>query len=242
MLLSPKTHVYQSALASWSRTGRETYIPSVKPERGRIYRDLIWNGIEDTLKRAYPITNAVLKPTDWYFLVSRFMRQHRSSSPQLWRMPEEFMQYCVDNKLPELMNCLALADLLLFEWVEIEVFMMPDLSDMAVKKAHSAGKKGVLLNPEHRHIRLQYPVHRIKFQELPLHKGNYHLIAYRHRTLLKVNFVEISPALIKLCDYIRDQVVDLQEILRNAALISATEGENFINAALNSGLLLNTEE
>lgn len=197
---------YQRLLVRFCLSAETVDIPGTRSaERVEVYRDLIFGGFQDTLSRAYPITKRVLGEVNWNKLIYEFVASHPSSSPQLWQMPRGLLHY-VENTKWGADDWPVLRDLLEFEWLEIEVGMMPDIEPRSyVKNVSDALNEKLVVNPEHQVSTLQYPVFRMKISELknPFEKpGNYFLLTYRDADTDAVKYCELSPLVLSILDKI----------------------------------------
>ncbi len=192
---SLKTHQYQRNLASYCRTGEYVSIPGVNEKHIKQYRRLVYNVVYDTLENAYPLTKSLLTTEEWDGLVQDFFSSNNCSSPQIWRMPKELFLY-VENSGEKLTDKYPfLIELLHFEWLEIEIYMMEDEDLLEYRKEGDLAKDALYLNPELQILGLSYPVH-IKSAKLitPEDVGQYFVVIHRHSKTGKVVFTEINYA------------------------------------------------
>ena len=268
MPLDEKTASYQMELAQVCRDGKITPIPGVTEESAQVYRDLVRNGIEDTLRRAYPIAHAYLHRIEstainasslslWNTLVDRFIAEGNLQTPELWRMPENFLEFIIDQKSAETYNLPYLEDLLEFEWSEIELFMMPDRIDPLLYRTKKEGEGLIIPTPEFDLLNLKYPVFRINPEELPKEEGQFFLLVFRHPLTRLVRFIELSPLvalviesltfspqsrgqLIERCfDFLvaTVQMVQPQEIVGEKKEVILKQIDSFIDQAIGEGFI-----
>ena len=91
MKLREETIRIQEDFGAYCRTGLEPDLPGVTPGRIHHYRRLISNVVYDTLQRAFPITVAALGDNSWEKLVEEFFSAGLPQSPQVWKLPLEFL-------------------------------------------------------------------------------------------------------------------------------------------------------
>jgi hypothetical protein len=193
MYLLEETGKIQEQLGDYCRTGKGSIIEGTRPDRLPQYRRLVFNVVKSNLKNAYPICAKILGEEGFTGLVQDFFQHHDCKTPQIWKLPAELLEHAKERGWAEKLGRPYLDDLLLFEWMEIEVYTMPD----EAIKAH--GGKGSILegilyvNPEHRLINLAYPVHMKPAAELEKYKGNYFLLLFREPASGKVKFINLSP-------------------------------------------------
>mgnify|MGYP002628751886 FL=1 len=205
MQLLETTRSHQSNLATYCRTGEYTSIPGVNEKHVHHYRRLVYNVIDDTLRSAFPLTVNLLKSKEWNDTVQRFFSEHPCQSPQVWTMPKEFYTY-LDETQPKLLKKYPfLLELIWFEWLEVELYMMPD------KESEFDGKGELetdllVINPEHILQSFTYPVHlkNAKFITVT-DKGNYFLVMHRLPESGKVEFTDLSPFLVRMLELLSEQ-------------------------------------
>lgn len=170
-------------------------IPGTKPDRLFHYRRLIRNVFEDTLSRAFPITVEVLTAEEWDELVQAFMLKAIPQTPFIWKMPFEFYEFVVNEDFATKFNRPYLDDLLFFEWIEIELFTMPDGIIPSFKEEGDFLEDLIVINPDHQILELEYPVHKMMADETLNHQAQYFILTFRERSSGAVKFVEINPLL-----------------------------------------------
>lgn len=245
MQLEKRTFYYQAALARYCRTSNFTSIPGCLEERAATYRSLVFSGVFDALSRAYPIARHTLGEESWDALITNFFSRHPCASPSLWRMPHElllFVDSCIDPHRESSHEELPpwLPDLLLFEWIEIEVHMMPDGDLAQVSPEGDALTGRMVLNPDSKLLALEYPVFRAKGEELVTLKGQYNLICFRDEEGV-VRFIELAGIFLSIVQLLQrspQTVAELFENLDSDTLPPLEEIQNFFSAAFSQGLLV----
>jgi len=202
---------YQRQLANFCRTEDFTELPgATSAERVQTYRNLVFNGIEAALNNAFPLTREILE-TKWPELIRRFVAEFPCQSPQLWQMPYGLIEY-VESRSDLTQQFPFLLDLLNFEWVEIEVYMMEDASVESVTQSGSVLNDVLVLNSEHRILLLEFPVFKFSTsvvkansEVLVAAKGIYPLICYRHPQTLKANYFQLSTFYLNILGQIQEK-------------------------------------
>ena len=203
MHLLNSTHIHQSALAAYCRTGELGDIPGINQENVKHYRRLVYNVVDDMLQNAYPLAYELLTSKEWKSSVTDFFINHACQSPQVWYMPKEFYFYFKESANSLLLKYPFLIELLAFEWVEVELFMMEDLAGHAKKEGDCTSSK-LVLNPEHQLLSFEFPVHLKKSKKITAKdRGNYFVIAHRNLNG-EVIFTDTSPALIRMIEYLTE--------------------------------------
>ena len=211
MPLLDTTYTHQSNLAAYCRTGQLRDIPGINKENIFHYRRLVYNVVDDMLQNAYPLTYELLTAKEWKNAVNDFFTNHPCQSPQVWYMPKEFYQYLSDTKHPLLKKYSFLQELLWFEWVEVELFMMEDKTVKADTSGDVLFSK-LVLNPEHQLLSFHYPVHSKNAKFIALtDEGNYFIIAHRNSEG-KVIFTDSSPALVRMIEYLSEAPLSVTDL------------------------------
>ncbi|QSX77282.1 HvfC family RiPP maturation protein [Agrilutibacter solisilvae] len=90
--------------------------PGLEARRVAVYRDLLFNNIENLLGGNFPVIRATLGEARWRSLVRDFYRDHRSQTPLFPEIAREFLRYLdtLDRLDPPFLRELAH-----YEWVEL---------------------------------------------------------------------------------------------------------------------------
>ncbi|GCD79848.1 HvfC/BufC N-terminal domain-containing protein [Schleiferia thermophila] len=218
MYLKEKTKRQQSLLAQFTRTGDQTiitHLDGIKVQGIRYYRELIFNIIYDGISNAYPITTNFLSERVMMNLTHQFFSHFKCQTPQVWAMPKEFMDYIIQNQTKLCLKYPFLSDLLLFEWAEIEMFMMPDQPFPNFSEKGNIATDKVVLNPEIQVLYFQYPVHILHPRKIKKkHKGEYFLLAYRHPESKQVIFTELNRFAYLIIEALHQRPLSIEELLK----------------------------
>lgn len=211
MQLLNSTRQYQSDLAAYCRTGKLEPIPGINHDNISRYRSLVLNVVDDSLQNAYPLTYALLPAREWENAVNNFFSHHACQSAQVWYMPKEFYQYLVNSKHPLLKKYPFLAELLWFEWIELELYMMEDAPAVHTQAGDILFSK-LVLNPEHVLLSFQYPVHKKNAKHISVaDKANYYVIAHRNKEG-DVLFNELGPAAVRMTEYLSGTPLSIADL------------------------------
>lgn len=233
MKLHKETIQIQHLLGQYVRDGIERKIPGVHPDRIKHYRRLVNNVVTDTMNTAFPISRAAVGPDVWTSLVDEFFTREDPGVPQLWKLPFEFYRFHLTRNTGKAIKHPYLSDLLYFEWMEIEVHVMPDREIPDFRNEGDLLKDILVVNPEYEIIQLQYPVHRYSAKLSPEHKGNYYILIYRMPDSGNVHFMDLSELHLYLLDHIVEREIPLDAIKREIALAAGIESETYLDEALN---------
>lgn len=171
-----KSFVLQTELGNYCRTGKNEPKTSIQ-EHTFHYRRLVFNVIKDSLKTAYPLARKLIGKKRWKIAVLHFFENHKCQTPQVWKLPLEFFEYYSKNPFPFKKTFPFLKELLHFEWLEIEVFMMEDLPIEAFKKENNSDSEVIIPNPEIKILPLQYPIHTKKIKKITKKNKNQYFVS-----------------------------------------------------------------
>ncbi|MGC8751575.1 DNA-binding domain-containing protein [Hydrotalea sp.] len=213
MQLHTNTQIYQSQLAKYCRTGEWLHIPGVHTTHVQQYRRLVYNVIDEMLQHAYPVMHSLILENEWNNCVQQFFSTHNCISPQIWFMPQEFLAF-VCNKVPAMLTKYPhLPNLMLYEWAEVELFMMEDI-DVPYTTTGDVLFSKLIINPEHRLLAFNYPIHQKNVSKiLPADKGNYYLIGHRNKEG-NVGFTDLSPVLVRMIEYLEEKPLSIIELIQ----------------------------
>ncbi len=192
MKLQEQTTSAQNNLGIYCRTGKIREIPGINKNRIHHYRRLVFNVVKNTMKQAYPLTLQVMGEEKFTALVHDFFSNHKAQTPQIWKLPNEFYEYALESDFRKKTGKLWLNDLLLFEWIEIEVHTMPDIVSPEFNETGNIMEDILITNPESRLIQLNYPVHIMNVVDAEKNEGNYFVLVSRQKNTGNVNFFNLS--------------------------------------------------
>jgi hypothetical protein len=206
------TQSYQSQLAGYCRTGQWNHIPGVHTGHVQHYRRLVYNVIDDMLRNAFPVMSELVTKQEWDEAVQVFFSSHSCHSPQVWYMPKEFYQFVLNSQHALLQQYPCLAALMQYEWMEVELFMMEDITVPHTTLGDVVFSK-LVINPEHTLMALPYPVHQKKATAITnADKGNYFIAGYRN-TNGDVLFTDLSPALVRMIEYLSVTPLSVKQLI-----------------------------
>ena len=239
-----KTFALQTDLGWYCRTGINQPVTSIETHTFQ-YRRLVYNAIKDTLKTAYPITRKLIGKKRWKKAVAHFFENHKCETPQIWRLPLEFCDYYTANQLPFKKDFPCIQELLRYEWLEIEVFMMEDLPVEKFKSITTSQNEVVVPNPEIKILPLQYPIHTKKIKQITeADKGQYFVTIHRDYYTKQVKFHDLSYPFVELLVILNEEettINDLKTIFSKYETDSATitsAVDDFIAFAFQNNLIL----
>jgi hypothetical protein len=210
----------------------------VAEERMAIYRELIYNNVEQTLANAFPVLRRISRDAYWHGLVRDFFTQHRAATPFFPRLPGEFLLYLESSQRPAAGDFPFLLELAQHEWAELAL----SISDECIDETGIAHDGNLLsgvpvLSPLIRHCAYRYPVHRIGPGYLPEQAPDTpsYLVVYRDRDDA-VGFLELNPASSQLLQCLQENdSANGEQLLRQLA---AAIGHPNSNTVVATGLQL----
>jgi len=246
MLLNPETLEIQRKFTQYCRTGQLKSIPGADSQRIEQYRRLTWNIIDGTLQGSYPLTHDILSEKEWEDLVQDFFSTWDLHNPEIWRMPKQLYEFVLSLNYAQKLMKPYLNDLLLFEWLEVEVFMMADRPAPINKKQGDIWKDQIVLNPEHFLTKFDYPVFRSAAADLEAQKGTYFLVSFRHPETLEASFMEVSAFYMRALEVLSEVCVSGSDLLEHIASefgLQLTDQlkqgfEEFLNSLRKAGMIL----
>ncbi len=167
-------------------------------ERLNIYKSLIFNNIEDTCAKAFPITKHILNE-NWNNLIKNFIKEENLSSPYLQDVPFEFFNFCKNFEGLEDF----ITELMFYELIELEVFN----KDIPLVKANFSWNYVYRLSETAILKEFSYPVHKLNeigIENLKRLKGNFPLIIYLNPKNFDVEYLEITKFLFEILEKINE--------------------------------------
>ncbi len=216
MYLNQYTEAQQNNFASFCKTNIPQPIDGLTENRIHHYRRLIRGVIDDSLRSAYPITENLLEANEWKHLVDDFVAKHKSQSPQIWQMPYEFYEFIDENRFEVKIKYPYLMDLLLFEWKEIELYMMEDKNDDIKDLSLSIyNHSRIVINREYEILHLSFPVHLKSPNSISMaDKGIYYVLMFRAND--KVQFFDLSPFFVWLIYEIEKNNFTVEQLIKKS--------------------------
>ena len=193
MKLKSNTKELQQKLAAYCRNGTQLLTNEVNQKHVTHYRRLVYAIVDDILQSAYPIFYAYTVKGIWDEVVHDFFSSHACRTPYVWKMPGEFYEYACTHQLKEKYKIPFLEDLLLFEWIELELHTMKDETFPETKAEGNWLTEPLVLNPEYRILSVKFPVHTMHPTLLETQDpGDYYILLYREPEKASIQFMDIS--------------------------------------------------
>lgn len=205
----PRFIAQQRAFTAYLRDPAAAPPPAdVAARRMQVYRELLYNNVDNSLSACFPVLKAILGEARWDETVARFFAQHRCRTPIYRRLPAEFLDWLAlaadARALPPFARELAH-----YEWIELALTIDPARVDAIAVDPRGDLLAGVpVLNPVVRALEYAFPVHRLCADYAPNEPPptRTHLLVYRNRRD-DVRFTEINALTAQLLDRLRDATV-----------------------------------
>lgn len=133
----------------------------IEDRRLAIYRDLLFNNVQDLLAGNFPVIRKLLGDECWRVLVRTFYREHRCQTPLFPEIAREFLRFVQERPAQE-PDLPFLAELAHYEWVELALQISEaTIADIDHDPAGDVLDGVPLLSPLAWPLAYQWPVHRL---------------------------------------------------------------------------------
>ena len=196
----------QAEFAQWVRQPDPECTPDgIEPRRMKIYRELVYNNIEDFVSRGFPVLKSLLDEQQWQRLIGAFVGDHRANTPYFLEIGEEFLAYLQKHGQDFEFLPVFTLQLAHYEWIEVAVDTAETepFADQTQAVDLLDGIPGV--NTAAWSLAYDYPVHQIRvgFQPAEPLDAPVYLIVYRNRED-RVAFLEINAATARLLELLKE--------------------------------------
>jgi hypothetical protein len=214
MASRPDFEQMQRAFVGAIRDPENHPVPAdIEERRMAVYRDLIYNNVEDFLANTYPVLKEILGDESWHSMVGEYFAQHRASTPLFMQMPKEFLVYLQQEREPHVSDFPFMLELAHYEWTELELAVTDENIDMQEIDANGDLLNGrVAISPLSRILGYDFPVHRIGVTYLPNEPEPTYLIIFRDRKD-NVEFIELNQVTASLLNRVQSSDLTTREIL-----------------------------
>ena len=196
---------------------------NIEDRRMQIYRDLLYNNVENFMSNNFPVIRQIYTDEKWHALIRDYFSRHRASTPLFPKLPSEFLRFLETEREDET-DPPYLLELAHYEWMESVIAMdtreLPDQDQFQTDVTSEDLLNGVIvLNPIIQLLAYQYPVYQISPEFLPEEAPSdpSYVVVYRDRQDI-VGFMALNAITARLLD-ILSQNDDLEtlEILNGIA-------------------------
>ena len=212
-MLKPETLSQQQKLADFCRSNVEPELIGTTDGRLKNYRRLVFSVVQDALGSSYPLSKNLLSTKEWDELCFNFFRDHRCQNPQVWRMPFELIDFTESTHSSLCEKYPWLLELMIFEWKEVEYYMMADLT-FPIERSGDFWEDPWRVNPEMEIMALSYPLHMKNARFISrTDVGSYFCIIFRQPGTFKVKFMNVSPFFAWLIESMRLEPSKLRDLV-----------------------------
>lgn len=188
----------QLELTSYLRAPREDAAPpQVEVRRLHIYRDLIYNNIENFVANVFPVTRSILNDEAWHALVRGFVQNHYCQTPYFLQISDEFVQYLLQERGLLAGDPPYLLELVHYEWIELALDVSVDVIPQANAFPSVLDETRPRVSPVATCLNYQYPVQKVSASHPHWEPEPTRLVVYRNRSD-KVCFMEANPLTARL--------------------------------------------
>lgn len=170
----------------------------IEDRRLKIYRELFYNNVADTLASSFPVLRRISSDAAWHRRVRDFYARHRCTEPQFYRLAEEFLRFLHAGRGAHADDPPFLFELCHYEWVELALSVSPLELD-APGDGDDLIEGRVRVSPLAWLLVYEWPVHRIGPESLPRVKPlqpTYLLVNRDRRD--EVRFLEVNAVTARL--------------------------------------------
>ncbi|WP_440683149.1 HvfC family RiPP maturation protein [Cysteiniphilum halobium] len=183
-------------------------IPNISQEQMAIYQSLIYNNINNTLKRTFPVSVSILSKAQWRTLTLGFLADYGSESPYFYDLPKQFVNYLNTLKVLPLP---FLYELMHYEWIELDV-------ELSIDRERQNLSDNYITNNSTRVLVYRYPVHQISKDFIPEQPpvNPTFLVVYRN-SAFKVLFMEVNLLSAHLLELLITEPQSIDQAITTAA-------------------------
>jgi hypothetical protein len=176
----------------------------VKLPRIDMYRELLFNNIENFLSSNFPVLRKIFADAQWEAMVGDFFAKHSCTSPYFSEIPEEFLAY-LEHERDHADDYPFMLELAHYEWVEMAVAISKETTPVPSQIPEDLAGHRLTVSAVAWPLAYQYPVHKIAPDFLPTEPPTQptFLIVYRNAQE-DVQFLEITPLTCSLLDIIQN--------------------------------------
>lgn len=212
-MLTKETKEIQQQVASYCRSGENSEIKGITPNRLHHYHRLIHSILKDALESAYPIAFHFLDSATWNELVKAFIEKHNCQHPQLFLMPGEFIEFIEKEEIDTEKEYPFLLDLLRFEWLEVIVHTQKDEIIPNLAPAANLLENRLFFTPYLSLLQTDYPVHKLNEIDIAQFPGSYFYLVYREENGT-VQYLELNSFSFSLLQETRNQSISVNQLLK----------------------------
>ena len=177
----------------------------IEDRRMQIYRDLLFNNVENFLANGFPVLRKILNDEKWQAMTRDYFKNHQARTPLFPKMTQEFLQYLNNEREVQPDDYPFMKELAHYEWLELAIAIdTRELDSEEVDRDGDLLSANPVLSPLAWPFVYQYPVHRISPDFLPEQAPQQpsYLVVYRDRQD-EVGFLELNPVSARLIEVLQ---------------------------------------
>lgn len=223
----------QLELARYLRSPETNPAPAqVEERRLHIYRDLIYNNIENFIANVFPVTRSILTDDVWHGLVRSFIQHHHCQTPYFLQISDEFVQYLLQERGLQEGDPPYLLELVHYEWIELALDVSTEVIPDAGAWPQNLDETRPRVSPLAVCFSYQYPVQKVSATHRHWELEPTQLLVYRNRQD-KVCFIAANPLTARLLFLLQEKdqhlIAHLQSI---AAELGAVDFDSLKKQAI----------
>lgn len=242
-LLNKETHILQSNLADFTKTGDKSNLAKINLKRADHYRRLVKNIVDGALDNAFPIAKSNIAENDWEDLKQFFFENHKSPEPQVWKFPFQLFLFVQDNDLEIKNKYPFIYELLYFEWMEMEVHAQEN-EKLEEYKLIASNFQNVYLNPYFLFEHFTYPIHKENIENYEENMGDYFIHCWRDYKEHNVSYKELDPVDAVFLDHVINtkninlSILSTQESIKQFNIEVKNYLNNSVNEFIQDGIII----
>lgn len=188
----------QLAFAKHLRAPEQHPAPEgIEDRRMRIYRELIYNNIENFIANVFPVMRLIMGDENWHKLMRDFISTHRCHTPYFVELSEEFLHYLAQERGLQECDPAFLLELAHYEWIELALDTSEAVIPPASRVPSSLSASKPRVSPLAVCLNYQYPVHKVSLDYQPSTPEPTQLVVYRNRND-RVRFMAANAMTLRL--------------------------------------------
>lgn len=202
----------------------------------RVYRDLVYNNIQNFIANSFPVIRKITADEQWHEMLRDYINRHQAHTPLFPKMPQEFLQYLEHERGDHLEDPPFLLELAHYEWIEMALSIDSREIDLMGIDPQGDLLEGIpVLNPISVALAYNWPVHEIGPTNIPAEQPieKTYFVVYRKQDDV-IGFTVLNPVSAKLIEYIQaDEKQSGRDILvKIAQQLNHPEPETVIRGGL----------
>lgn len=153
----------------------------VETRRLHIYRDLIYNNIENFIANVFPVTRSILNDESWHGLIRGFIAEHYCQTPYFLQISDEFVHYLLQERGLREGDPAYLLELVHYEWIELALDVSTEIIPDAGTLPDDLDNSRPQVSPLAVCLAYQYPVQKLSATHPDWSVEPSYLLVYRNR-------------------------------------------------------------